>query len=560
MRSQYIDIMEKVLEAYSTQDIQDYVADVRQNGLKEHGFPRLTANIGILIAHNKRHDLKELFLEMMDLCCDQMPDILKLRTMVGNNFSVKEIVFCMLELEKAKVFEKEKTESWRQMLSVLDPYMTYDMLAKHPEDPVHNWAAYAAASEQLRKMASIGDESTFIETQLLSQLMPFDENGMYRDPNEPITYDIVTRLQLAVLLFCGYDGKGKEELEQALLKSAKPTLLMQSVTGEIPFGGRTNQFLHNDSSLVALCEFYASLYKQKGDLALAGQFKRAARLATEALIPWLSADDTIYHIKNYFDRDTKFGCETYAYFNKYMVTTASWLYLAYYFADDTIEERPCPSEGNCCWQTSKYFHQTFLNFANYFVQVDTKANYEYDASGIGRIQFRGAPVAICCSVPFAKEPHYTMDIANPSSLAIGGGVETVDGWHYTWEEGTAYRITELQFDDKCGRICMECVLPNQETLTQTVVVTEKGVSITAKGNGAVALTLPVFAFDGKTKTSICAGEQSVSTSYQNWRCSFTTDGAMKDANLLYGNRNGHYQRFDACGTNEVTVQIVIEKE
>lgn len=175
----------------------------------------------------------------------------------------------MLELEKAKVFEKEKTESWRQMLSVLDPYMTYDMLAKHPEDPVHNWAAFAAASEQLRKMASIGDESTFIETQLLSQLMPFDENGMYRDPNEPIVYDIVTRLQLAVLFSCGYDGKGKEELEQAFIKSAKPTLLMQSVTGEIPFGGRSNQFLHNESFYAALCEFYTAFYKERGDLALA---------------------------------------------------------------------------------------------------------------------------------------------------------------------------------------------------------------------------------------------------------------------------------------------------
>lgn len=72
MKHQYIELMEKVLKAYSEQDIQDYIEDVRQNSLKEHGFPRLTANIGILIAHNKAHDLKELFLEMMNLCCDQI--------------------------------------------------------------------------------------------------------------------------------------------------------------------------------------------------------------------------------------------------------------------------------------------------------------------------------------------------------------------------------------------------------------------------------------------------------------------------------------------------------
>ena len=335
---------------------------------------------------------------------------------------------------------------------------------------------------------------------------------------------------------------------------------MQSVTGEIPFGGRSNQFLHNDSFYAALCEFYASFYKQRGDLVLAGQFKRAARLAIESLLPWLNDGDTIYHIKNYFDRNTKYGCETYAYFNKYMVTTASWLYMAYYFADDTIEEQSCPSEENGCWQTSKHFHQTFLNFANYFVQVDTHANYQYDASGIGRIQFRGAPVALCCSVPFTKEPHYTMDIENPTPLSIAGGIESNDGWHYSWEEDTAYRITKLQVQEDCGRILMECVLPNQQTLTQTVVVTENGVSITAKGNGKIALTLPVFAFDGKTKPSICTEDNKVCVSYQNWRCSYTTDGIIKDTGLLYGNRNGHYERFDALGVNEVTVQIVIEKE
>ena len=52
MKECYIRSMEKVLEAYSFKDIQDYVADIEHKGICEHGFPRLTANIGILIAHN----------------------------------------------------------------------------------------------------------------------------------------------------------------------------------------------------------------------------------------------------------------------------------------------------------------------------------------------------------------------------------------------------------------------------------------------------------------------------------------------------------------------------
>ena len=74
---------------------------------------------------------------------------------------------------------------------------------------------------------------------------------MYRDPNEPMLYDFVTRLQLAVSLYYGYDGESRESLEQMLLKSADITLDMQSVTGEIPFGGRSNQFLFNEAAFAA---------------------------------------------------------------------------------------------------------------------------------------------------------------------------------------------------------------------------------------------------------------------------------------------------------------------
>lgn len=86
---------------------------------------------------------------------------------------------------------------------------------------------------------------------------------MYRDPNEPMVYDYVTRLQLAVALYFGYDGESKKALEEELLKSAEITLNMQSVTGEIPFGGRSNQFLHNETAYAALCEYYANVLKNR---------------------------------------------------------------------------------------------------------------------------------------------------------------------------------------------------------------------------------------------------------------------------------------------------------
>jgi hypothetical protein len=89
------------------------------------------------------------------------------------------------------------------------------------------------------------------------------------------------------------------------------------VTGEIPFGGRSAQFLHNEAAFAALCEFYADLFKKYGDLDKAGKFKSAAGIALESITYWLKMDK-IYHVKNYYDNDSMYGCEGYAYFNKYI--------------------------------------------------------------------------------------------------------------------------------------------------------------------------------------------------------------------------------------------------
>ena len=90
MKEKYIELMEKALSAYSDEHILRYFNDVKEKGLTEHGFPRLTANIGILIAHGRRRDLLPLFLEMMDFCCEQIP-----RCKAANDFSVREIVCCI---------------------------------------------------------------------------------------------------------------------------------------------------------------------------------------------------------------------------------------------------------------------------------------------------------------------------------------------------------------------------------------------------------------------------------------------------------------------------------
>ena len=104
MKEAYIDIMEKALSAYSTERIVDYINEVKRDGLKEHGFPRLTANIGILISFGRRTELKELFCEMMNICCENMP-----RVKSANDFSIREI--CSL-FQRSCLCDHVTGEAW----------------------------------------------------------------------------------------------------------------------------------------------------------------------------------------------------------------------------------------------------------------------------------------------------------------------------------------------------------------------------------------------------------------------------------------------------------------
>ena len=119
--------------------------------------------------------------------------------------------------------------------------------------------------------AGMSGDPKFVERYVSDQIRWFDEKGMWRDPHEPLVYDFVTRLQFAQILFSGYDGPSRATLIEHLDRGAEATLAVQSACGEIPYGGRSNQFLHNDTFYAALCEWYAAHFRERGDLANASR-------------------------------------------------------------------------------------------------------------------------------------------------------------------------------------------------------------------------------------------------------------------------------------------------
>ena len=553
MKETYISLMAKALSAYTDEHIKEYFERVKREGLTEHGFSRLTANIGVLIAHGERTDLLPLFCEMMEFCCKNMP-----HTKAANDFSVREILSCITALEENKTLGASDIERFKDYMREITP-KSYNEYAKMPSDIVHNWAIFTAASEYMREHMCLGETTEFVDMQIAAELHYFDENGMYLEPHNPMVYDLVPRGVFALMLHYGYHGKYFDELDGFLRKSGLATLKMQSVTGEIPFGGRSNQCLYNEALLAIVCEHEANRYFKEGNYALASKFKSAVALAMENTSYWLN-QTPISHVKNHYDIKTEYGCENYAYFDKYMITVASYLYAAYLICDDGI---PCEKERIQMpevYMPSEHFHKVFLKNGLYSLEFDTAADPHYDASGLGRVHRKGAPSEICLSMPCAAEPIYKTDIQKAPELSLCAGTYANGEWQFASGDAAEYKIENLTENGETACVTVinkfKC---GAETVTKYTLHSDS-VEISVCGDGKVAYMLPAFVFDGKNKTNIKFNERSLEISYLGRVCRYATDGKISDTGEISRNRNGHYRIFRAEGDGSLLLKITIEKE
>ena len=254
------------------------------------------------------------------------------------------------------------------------------------------------------------------------------------------------------------------------------------------------------------------------------------------------------------------GCEDYAYYDKYMVTTASFLYLAYQFCDDSILPTTCPATEDGCytWRTSDAFRKVFCKNGPYFVEAEWCSDPHYDASGIGRIHRRGAPSAICLSVPASLSPNYKIAKENPLPLSICCGAYTKFGWQYCSEDGCSFNPVKVN-EFSASNFTLVGSLTDCNNLAMNVSVDEAGVNICLAGTGTVGILLPAFWFDGEKYATIAETHNRISIGYQGWNCHYTTDGYIKNLDCICANRNGEYKMYRAEGKDELHVNIRIDK-
>lgn len=399
----------------------------------------------------------------------------------------------------------KKVETWKKRLNDYDPQDRYSVVtSKLAPEKMHNFAIYSLTGEQMKHTLGVGNSLEFVEAHLETQVNRFTSLGMYRDPFCPMTYDLTVRQNLVLLMLYQYSGAHLPEVSEWLRRGALTQLFFQSTTGEMPFGGRSNQFHILEGMFCCISEYVAKQYAKSGEMALAGSFKRAARKAAAATTRWVLDAEPFRHIKNMFPPAKLHGCDHYGLVSSYGLLAANLFALTGLIADDSIPERAAPIDvGGYVLPILDDFHRIWATCGDYHIQIDTAGQPQYDATGLARFHHRDFPSEAGLSMGFTRDPRYTVvEPAANACFAIG------PAW---MENGEFVSLANLQPQPPELKIIREDSTVVQFQLTYSMSETVQEVyELTAHGlsyhvsvaEGPIRVTLPVILTDGSAKSEI----------------------------------------------------------
>ncbi len=521
---------------------------------------RFVCPAAILLRERKRTDL----LEPASRALSQLAGGVLKRAATGDDLRpavlalvVKEMVIAY-DILRGYV-EDDQAEIWHRALAALNPDTAYnvtpDRAAGHRPN---NYGPSACTCEWLRFRCGLADQRDWIEHQLSLQMPFFTELGMYREPGDPHLYDFAVRHNLSELLQYGYDGPMHDSLQELLRRAGLVTLQMLSPCGYAPFGGRSNLYLHNEAMFAYICEYQALQYMKEGRPEAAGCFREAAVRSIQAVIPYAKADPLRY-IKNSFEPSTRHGKDRgYGEYAVYALLAASLFARTALLADENIKasEEASASQG-CLLNMWPAFHKVFATCGHTQAVVDTRCQKGYDATGLGRLHHRGAPLDLALSMGIAAEPNYHVyEALTGQAAAIGPCWRLMSG---EWQSLAAMSdaIEDVTFTEKT-------VSPQKvewsltwsfnsayteanaiSAVTQSYRLTSGRLYISTTISGCydrLGLEIPCLVDNGAGEAQLQLGEQGLAVTFNGW----VFKAEMPEAELctmeegLYANRSARY--------------------
>lgn len=398
----YYDVIISSLEGYDLNYIEEQVEKRIVKPFLDKYRRIVLVRIANILSFQIKNKINEKYMHLLKRLVQVLiNDLASKNISYGADFELIELYFTLVNLKD--MITKKEYDKYISVLKRVNPYKQYGINNKKvPIANQNNLVIYNIVGEYLRGVLTNTDTSQYIEEHWKIQKEKFDLNGMYKDPNNPMLYDLTVRAHLALMLQLGYEGKIKKAIETILMKSSMTSLFYMSTQYIFPYGGRSNSYHMNETLVSSLSEYYANEYYKMNQLKIAGAFKRLARKSIESIKRWDG-----YHIKNFFENHSLFGCDKYGTYEGYMVTAGCFMIQGYTFCNSNIKEYKTPSEfSGYMLRTTNDFHKLFANSNGYFIEIDYNADCEYDSTGLGRIHKCNIPIELGLSLPFAEEAKY----------------------------------------------------------------------------------------------------------------------------------------------------------
>jgi len=558
----YVSLSERIVrEAIAWQDDSGRIIDPFVARETPTATPRFVGALAGLILQGHCLDLAENGCRALTVAAEDL-FAAEENSLAGAEFYTKELVLGYLAL--ADKTDQPTVDRWARLLGTFDPEKNYDaVLSKRPADELHNFCTFGLAGEALKARYGLAQNSEFIERHLVTQLSRFNSSGQYRDPDCPMTYDAVARMNLSLVLHSGYEGADASLLDEMLRKGALTMLPCLSSTGEAPYGGRSNQQNFNEATVALICEYESNRYHRLGDGEMAGRFKRTARLATQSVQRWLELEPVRF-TKNEFLPELQHGRQkTYGYYAAYSLLIASQFGFAGWLADSGIAETTTAGVGGQVTRLEEEFHKIFATCGGYHLEIDTCADLHYDATGLGRLHKRGVPSETALSTPIVSSPEYLVSVPTaPRQVAIGPGWWRAGKVEWLSDMSSEIESVEFQRLEESDERVSFRVVTHLNTLVRTVQETYRlsrsGLEVTCEVGGSpdnVLFQVPLLVTDGNHRAEITSGDRFFKVIYQGHtyrvRCKNTGNVETRREDFSAPNRNGVYEVgvFSAKGSS-----------
>ncbi|MEY4387945.1 MAG: hypothetical protein RLY20_3228 [Verrucomicrobiota bacterium] len=569
-RSNYLTLITSEIDFWKTkQNSSGAIIDPYRNAETQYSTPAFANAAAALVVYANRSDLLEPAAKAMDWAS------LRLHNNQGadghDDFYPAMLAHALRLL--SPLVDPTRAATWRTNLDY-DPYVVYDYAPG-----TLNWTVISSSGDALLQMMGIRATNNPYVTEVWAaqgrhMLTPY---GMYLEG--PMCYDIFPRIFWCDALEQGYAGPYSTQVRKAVDRAVITSLFMQSPWGELPAGGRSAHHQWNEAEQCLLYEIYAGKAKAASNTLMAAAYKRAAHLAFSSMTRWVRPTGEMQIIKNWVDPSSRFAYESYSYHSQYNNLPMMMLATAFEYAatSEDVVEGPAPADtGGFVFQldridTPTRAHKIFANAGGTYVEIESKADNAYDATGLIRVHQKGVSPQLGPSDSLLTSASYNSP--NPAPLITGVGVSWLDTDGTTWRtlgematELTTVTLTPIS--QSTTQVVFDITyagsLPNATSITEHYIVTPSGVQLTTQVSGysgALRYVWPVLYNDGKTISTINVSSNAMAVSQGGTATTFTAPGSQNVSvgTTDYSNHNGWARVATANFAGGSAITLVISQ-